>query len=77
MRARALAPLRPSVVVFVFLLVLLSSRTVFAGPPFLTDDPEPVSWRHYEAYLFSTVDRGPGMSSWTVPAFVHVANPLA
>jgi hypothetical protein len=68
MRARAAAVLRPFVRVFVFLLVMSSSTAVFAGPPFLTDDPEPVPWRHYEAYLFSTVDRGPGMSSWVLPA---------
>jgi hypothetical protein len=28
----------------------------FAGPPFLTDDPEPVDFKHYEVYLFGTVD---------------------
>ncbi len=28
-----------------------------AGPPFLTDDPEPVDHRHGEAYLFASGDR--------------------
>jgi len=28
----------------------------FGGPPFLTDDPEPVPFKHMEVYLFSTVD---------------------
>jgi len=28
-----------------------------AGPPYLTDDPEPVDFRHGEAYLFATGDR--------------------
>ena len=51
------------------LLLSLGSRTLFAGPPFQTDDPEPVPWHHYEAYLFSTVDGGPGGSSWALPAF--------
>ena len=61
--------LRPSVRLVILLMVGLSSSTVFAGPPFLTDDPDPVPWRHYEAYVFSTVDRGSGTSSWVLPAF--------
>jgi hypothetical protein len=64
-RVGALASLR----VLVLLLAVLLSSTAFAGPPFLTDDPEPVPWRHYEAYLFSTVDRGPGAGLWVLPAF--------
>ncbi len=36
---------------------LAFSTTAFAGPPFLCDDPEPVEYRHWEAYLFGTVDR--------------------
>ncbi len=36
------------------LLVLPALR---AGPPFLTDDPEPVELQHWEAYLFATGDR--------------------
>jgi hypothetical protein len=38
------------------LLLLRFASTAFAGPPFQTDDPEPVPYRHYEAYLFSTLD---------------------
>lgn len=49
-------------------LIVVGSTTVFAGPPFQTDDPEPVPWHHYEAYLFGTVDRSRGMSSWILPA---------
>jgi hypothetical protein len=36
-------------------LILLPSLR--AGPPFLTDDPEPVDLHHWEAYLFATGDR--------------------
>ena len=25
-----------------------------AGPPFLTDDPDPVDFQHWEAYLFTS-----------------------
>ena len=41
-----------------FLLACLLVPPVFGGPPFLTDDPEPVDYHHWEAYLFSTVDKG-------------------
>jgi hypothetical protein len=51
------------------LLILLGPTTAFAGPPFLTDDPEPVPWHHYEAYLFTTVDHVQGTSAWVLPAF--------
>ena len=30
---------------------------VWAGPPYLTDDPEPVALHHWEAYTFYTRDR--------------------
>jgi hypothetical protein len=57
-----------SFLIAALLSVVLSSAAP-AGPPFLTDDPEPVKWRHFEAYLFGTADRGPGGSAFAVPAF--------
>ena len=42
---------------------------VFAGPPFLTDDPEPVPFKHWEVYLFSTVDATRKSTNGTGPAF--------
>jgi hypothetical protein len=30
---------------------------IFAGPPYLTDDPDPTDYHHWEAYLFTTGDR--------------------
>lgn len=53
----------------VLLLMLCSARFAVCGPPFLTDDPEPVPYRHYEFYLFSTLDRAPDGYSAAVPAF--------
>ena len=38
----------------VILLWFLSAATALAGPPFRTDDPVPVDYRHAEFYLFST-----------------------
>jgi hypothetical protein len=29
---------------------------IFAGPPYLTDDPDPTDYEHWEAYLFTTGD---------------------
>jgi hypothetical protein len=52
----------------VFLLILPFTPTVQAGPPFRTDDPEPVPLHHYEAYLFGTADRGSGLTNWGLPA---------
>jgi Putative MetA-pathway of phenol degradation len=56
---------------FFVLLVMafLLDATASAGPPFLTDDPDPVPFRHYEAYLFSTVDRSADSRVLQVPAF--------
>ena len=44
---------------FPFLLALsaASVRPALAGPPFRTDDPQPVDFRHWEAYVFSTFDK--------------------
>lgn len=36
---------------------LLPAVRLPAGPPFLTDDPVPVDYHHWEAYLFATGDR--------------------
>lgn len=35
------------------LAVLLASSRAWAGPPYITDDPEPVAYRHWEVYLAS------------------------
>ena len=35
-------------------LALCKPELAQAGPPFMTDDPEPVDYQHYEFYTFST-----------------------
>ena len=40
-----------------FFIILIINKVAFAGPPFLTDDPEPVDYHHYEIYLFSILDK--------------------
>src|SRR5579864_7381609 len=53
---------------FLATLVLLAA-SAHAGPPFQTDDPEPVELRHYEFYAFGNVS-GTGVEMDTVgPAF--------
>src|ERR1017187_879314 len=37
-------------------LNLVLAGSLYAGPPFLTDDPEPVDYQHWEAYLFTMGD---------------------
>ena len=34
----------------------LFAALALAGPPFQTDDPEPIDFRHYEFYTFATSD---------------------
>lgn len=34
-------------------LFMLAAGTAWAGPPFVTDDPEPVEYKHFETYLAS------------------------
>jgi len=31
----------------------IGAQVAVAGPPFITDDPEPTPWRHYEIYTFA------------------------
>src|ERR1700692_1641445 len=33
-----------------------ASTSALAGPPFQTDDPEPIDYRNYEFYTFATSD---------------------
>jgi hypothetical protein len=47
--------------------LMLATRAP-AGPPFLTDDPEPVDYKHWEAYLFTLGDLSHGGYSVEGPA---------
>jgi hypothetical protein len=40
----------------IFLAILVSSAAALAGPPFQTDDPEPIGFRNYEFYTFAAAD---------------------
>jgi hypothetical protein len=43
----------------VFLAVLFVSSAAWAGPPFQTDDPEPIDYKNYEFYTFASADGTP------------------
>jgi hypothetical protein len=73
---------------FGLVAALLLARSVAAGPPFQTDDPEPVPLHHYEAYAFGVFDHAEGSTFAQAPAFefnvgaapelqLHVVVPLA
>ena len=55
------------VILFLWMVVVLAA-TAFAGPPFLTDDPAPVDFKHWEAYLFSTINITHKQTDVTGPA---------
>jgi hypothetical protein len=42
-----------------------------AGPPFLTDDPAPVDYKHSEFYIFSTYDKADDGKNIAIPAFEY------
>jgi hypothetical protein len=47
--------------------VLLLSSSALAGPPFVTDDPEPVDYLHWELYTFSMGTHRMGDTSGVAP----------
>jgi hypothetical protein len=49
------------------LAVLFAVRTMWAGPPFLTDDPQPVDYESWEVYLASLHFASDGDWSGTAP----------
>jgi hypothetical protein len=51
------------------LLVFTASRLAAQGPPYQTDDPVPVDYKHYEFYVFGGVDGTTAEINSTGPAF--------
>src|SRR5579871_969951 len=48
-------------------LFLGSQRVAWAGPPFITDDPEPVDYRHWEVYFASLYNHSTDGTIGTAP----------
>lgn len=51
------------------LILLIITSTAFPGPPFNTDDPEPVPYRHWEFYLSSINSFQHNLATGTLPHF--------
>ena len=73
---------------FSLAILLLGGGIARAGPPFRTDDPEPVEYGHWEVYGFSTATHVQGDSSGILPGIevnygalpdlqLHLVAPLA
>ena len=54
-------------IVFSVIYVLLNTQMIYAGPPFDTDDPETVRFKHWEYYISSINDFQTGEWSGTAP----------
>jgi hypothetical protein len=74
--------------VFAALAILAIVGTAYGGPPFVTDDPEPVDYQHWEFYVASMDSKLGGDWSGTAPHFelnygvvpdvqLHLITPLA
>jgi hypothetical protein len=50
-------------------IILLSNMVSFGGPPFNTDDPEPVNFKHWEYYVSSINNYQHSAWSGTLPHF--------
>jgi hypothetical protein len=57
-------------------LIVLSTSVVWAGPPFVTDDPEPVEYKHGEFYIASVTGHNTDGTSGTLPHFELNYGPL-
>src|SRR5580698_5546594 len=56
---RAIMRVSLAFVVVTVAALALASTTAWAGPPFQTDDPEPIDFRNYEFYTFASSDGTP------------------
>jgi hypothetical protein len=60
--------LRKLILIIVFDFSIITVKMI-AGPPFFTDDPEPVEFKHWEYYLSSADQFQSGLFSGTLPHF--------
>jgi len=62
--------------VLLFAAGLAVTHAAMAGPPFRTDDPEPVPYHHWEVYIFSTATAVAGDTAGVGPAVEVNYGPL-
>lgn len=60
---------RKRYIVLTGLLILFCTQWSYAGPPFYTDDPQPVDFKHWEYYISSINTMQPGLWTGTLPHF--------
>ena len=53
--------------IFTLVALITTAIPIPAGPPFVTDDPEPVDYRHGEVYLASQITHADGATEGTAP----------
>ncbi len=58
-----------TVMVSVMFQLIIGAGVSWAGPPFVTDDPEPVEYRHWEVYVASEYANDKDGFSGTAPHF--------
>ncbi len=56
-------------ILIITLVLIFLAASSFAGPPFRTDDPEPVEYGHWEAYVASQGSFDRDVTSITTPNF--------
>jgi hypothetical protein len=59
----------PKIIALFIALCCGMASSTFAGPPFVTDDPEPVDFQHWEFYIASIQSKYGGDWSGTAPLF--------
>ncbi|MGA2172820.1 MAG: hypothetical protein ABSG82_07405 [Sedimentisphaerales bacterium] len=62
---------QPHLFLFALSLIFICATSALGGPPFLTDDPEPVELGHNEFYIFSTLDKAKDNTQVQAPAFEY------
>lgn len=71
-----LRQMKPAQWILIAAILLFSATTAIAGPPFQTDDPDPIDYHNYEIYTFGSVD-ATGVEAGTIgPAFELNYGPL-
>jgi len=63
-----MTPRRRIPAILLALITLFCSRNAFAGPPFVTDDPDPTDYKHWEIDFFSTYGHTSGTDFAQFPA---------
>lgn len=62
-------PRKTKWIFLLFLVIVFTQTLALAGPPFRTDDPEPVEYKHWEFYTFSQGTHVKGDTAGTLPGF--------